>query len=69
MEQEKLNRALMYFADGVETGYSSIITFAYKEFLNASERQELAKFLRSLTNTQSQVNQSHSRINVLQDSD
>jgi hypothetical protein len=52
MEKQKLNRALQYIADGVETGYSSVITFAYKEFLNASERQELASYLRSLTYTQ-----------------
>jgi nitroimidazol reductase NimA-like FMN-containing flavoprotein (pyridoxamine 5'-phosphate oxidase superfamily) len=46
MDSKKLSKVLNYLADGVETGYSSVITFAYKELLNAKEQQSLALFLR-----------------------
>jgi hypothetical protein len=52
MESWKQDKVVEYIADSIETGYSSVFTFAVKEILNAKERTELANFLRSLTSSQ-----------------
>jgi hypothetical protein len=51
LEPVKLQRVLDYVADSVETGYSSVFTFAVKEILNSKERGEFAEFLRNLTHS------------------
>lgn len=53
MENQKFVKVLEYIADSVETGYSSVFTFAVKELLTAQERTEFAGYLRNLTYTQS----------------
>lgn len=50
---ENLSRALDLIAGSVESGYSSVFSFAVKETLNAQERAVLASSLRTLAREQS----------------
>ena len=50
---ENLSRALDLIAGSVESGYSSVFTFAVKETLTAQERTVLASGLRILAREQS----------------
>jgi hypothetical protein len=52
---EKIARSLMYVADAIESGYSSVFTFGVKELLDNKERQELAQLIRELSASQSPV--------------
>jgi hypothetical protein len=56
MTYEKYEKVLKYVADSVETGYTSVFTFAVKELLTSQERQEFASFLRNLSASQSLSN-------------
>jgi len=49
---ERLQKSLMYVADAIDTGYSSVFTFGVKELLNNQERAELATILRNLSASQ-----------------
>jgi hypothetical protein len=46
MDQIKLGQALDLIAGSIETGYSSVYTYAVKEFLSNSEKQQLAALIR-----------------------
>lgn len=48
MEQDKLKKTLNLIADAVESGYSSVFTFATRENLDRTERGELSEILRHL---------------------
>jgi len=58
---ENIIKSIMYVADAVETGYSSVFTFGVKEILNTSERKELAQLLRDLSASQTIASASLSR--------
>lgn len=42
-------KSLELIADSIESGYSSLFTYAVKENLNANERQELSQFIKELS--------------------
>lgn len=46
-----LNKAIELIADSIETGYSSLFTFVYREYLSREEKNELVTVLRDLANS------------------
>jgi len=56
MRQEKISLACQIIAEAIRTGYSSSITFAYREILTNEERIELAARIESLASSGQQKN-------------
>lgn len=48
MKRPRIQDSLLMIADSVESGYSSVFTFAVKEKLNREERQKVATLIREL---------------------
>lgn len=64
--KEKYSKCFEYIADSIETGYSSIFTFAVKELLNSEERREVSLIIRNLSVSHSPENFiPHSKTNRL----
>jgi len=56
---DRISRSLMYVADAIESGYSSVFTFGVKEILNNEERKEVASLIRELSASRTPGNFNH----------
>lgn len=48
--KENQRKSLDLIADSIQSGYSSLFTYAVKETLTAEEREDLSKIIRNLAN-------------------
>lgn len=58
MDQQKLGQALDLIAGSIETGYSSVYTYAVKEMLSTPEKQKLATLIRRYSSEIKGIDQS-----------